>query len=109
MALNLVLLGPPGAGKGTQAARLTRAWGIPHISTGAILREAVKAATPLGLQVKAIMESGGLVDDEVITRIVFERLEQPDVKGGFPWTDFRGPWRRRSRSTRSWPAGRRSS
>src|SRR5512139_2737628 len=83
MAFNLVMLGPPGAGKGTQAARLARRWAIPHISTGAMLREAVKADTPLGRQVKAIMDSGGLIDDDTITRIVDERLAQPDAKGGF--------------------------
>lgn len=77
------MLGPPGAGKGTQAVRLARTWAIPHISTGTILREAVKAATPLGLTVKAIIESGALVDDETITRIVCERLDQPDAAGGF--------------------------
>lgn len=77
------MLGPPGAGKGTQAARLARTWSIPHISTGAILRDAVKAGTPLGLEVKAIIESGGLIDDATITRIVCERLEQPDAARGF--------------------------
>jgi adenylate kinase len=81
--VNLVMLGPPGAGKGTQAGRLARIWSIPHISTGAMLRDAVKAATPLGLEVQAIMESGGLIDDATITRVVFERLQQPDVRGGF--------------------------
>jgi adenylate kinase len=83
MSLNLILLGPPGAGKGTQAVRLARRWNIPHISTGAMLRDAVKAATPLGLQVKAIIESGGLIDDDTITRLVFERLNAPDARGGF--------------------------
>jgi adenylate kinase len=83
MAFNLVMLGPPGAGKGTQAARLARLWSIPHISTGAMLREAVKSDTPLGREVKAIMESGGLIDDDVITRIVCERLALPDAAGGF--------------------------
>ena len=83
MSLNLVVLGPPGAGKGTQAVRLARTWSIRHISTGAILRDAVKAATPLGLEIKAIMESGGLIDDSTITRIVCERLGQPDVASGF--------------------------
>ena len=83
MALNLVMLGPPGAGKGTQAVRLARTWTIPHISTGAILREAVKAGTPLGLEVKAVIETGGLIDDETITRIVCDRLAQPDAAGGF--------------------------
>jgi adenylate kinase len=81
--LNLVLLGPPGAGKGTQAARLTRLWRIPHISTGAILRDAIKAGTPLGREVQAIIERGGLIDDDTITRIVCERLQQPDAAAGF--------------------------
>jgi len=83
MELNLVMLGPPGAGKGTQARQLRRRWNIPHISTGAMLREAVQAGTPLGREVAAIMETGGLIDDEVITRVVTERLEQPDTKRGF--------------------------
>lgn len=78
-----MILGPPGAGKGTQAVRLARRWHIPHISTGAILREAIKEGTPLGLQVKAILDSGGLVDDALITRIVCERLEKPDASSGF--------------------------
>jgi adenylate kinase len=79
----LVMLGPPGAGKGTQARQLRRRWNIPHISTGAMLREAVQAGTPLGREVAAIMETGGLIDDEVITRVVTERLGQPDTKRGF--------------------------
>jgi adenylate kinase len=83
MELNLVMLGPPGAGKGTQARQLRRRWDIPHISTGAMLREAVQAGTPLGREVAAIMESGGLINDEVITRVVTERLEQPDTSNGF--------------------------
>ena len=77
------MFGPPGAGKGTQAVRLARMWAIPHISTGALLREAVRAETPLGLEVKAIMAGGGLVDDGLITRVVQERLRQPDTKPGF--------------------------
>jgi adenylate kinase len=83
MELNLVMLGPPGAGKGTQARQLRRRWDIPHISTGAMLREAVQAATPLGREVGAIMESGGLIDDDVITRVVNERLQQEDARAGF--------------------------
>src|SRR4029077_3271896 len=83
MELNLVMLGPPGAGKGTQARQLRRRWNIPHISTGAMLREAVQAGTPLGREVAAIMETGGLIDDEGITRVVTERLAQPDTKRGF--------------------------
>ena len=83
MELNLVMLGPPGAGKGTQARQLRRKWNIPHISTGAMLREAVQAGTPLGREVAGIMDSGGLIDDEVVTRVVTERIAQPDTKPGF--------------------------
>jgi len=83
MELNLVMLGPPGAGKGTQARQLRRKWNIPHISTGAMLREAVAAGTPLGREVAVIMEGGGLVDDDVITRVVRDRLSQPDTRAGF--------------------------
>ena len=78
-----MLLGPPGAGKGTQAARLARSWRIPHISTGAMLREAVQAGTPLGVQVKAVMERGGLIDDGLITQVVGARLQRPDATVGF--------------------------
>ena len=81
--LNLILLGPPGAGKGTQARQLRRKWNIPHISTGAMLREAVQAGTPLGLEVAAIMERGDLISDDLITRVVTERLAQPDTRTGF--------------------------
>jgi len=81
--LKLIMLGPPGAGKGTQAARLARLWRIPHISTGAILREAVKAGTPLGREVQAIVESGRLIPDETITRVVCDRLGRADASRGF--------------------------
>ena len=83
MELNLVMLGPPGAGKGTQARQLRKRWNIPHISTGAMLREAVEAGTPLGREVGAIMDSGGLIDDDVITRVVNDRLHQQDARMGF--------------------------
>ncbi len=83
MALNLVLLGPPGAGKGTQAVRLARTWGIPHISTGTMLREAVKSGSGLGRQVQTIIESGGLIDDAMITEVVRQRLQAADVQSGF--------------------------
>ena len=74
MALNLVMLGPPGAGKGTQAKRLAAARRIPHISTGDMLREAVAAGTEIGRRAKAVMEQGGLVSDEIILGVVRERL-----------------------------------
>jgi adenylate kinase len=83
MALNLIMLGPPGAGKGTQAERFAKGRGIPKISTGDILREAVKAGTPLGLQAKAIMDRGELVGDDVMIGIVRERLDRADVAPGF--------------------------
>ena len=81
--LNLIMLGPPGAGKGTQASHLTRRWRIPHISTGAMLRDAVRAGTPLGREVESIVASGSLIDDGLITRIVEERLSLPDTARGF--------------------------
>jgi adenylate kinase len=81
--LELILLGPPGAGKGTQAARLARRFGIPHIATGDMLREAVRKGTPLGRQAEAIMARGDLVPDDVVIGIVAERLAEPDAQGGF--------------------------
>ncbi|HTF35752.1 MAG TPA: adenylate kinase [Myxococcota bacterium] len=79
----LLLLGPPGAGKGTQAQRLKTRLGVPQISTGEMLRAAQAAGTELGRQVKAIMERGELVPDDVVTRVVEERLGQPDAQKGF--------------------------
>jgi adenylate kinase len=81
--VNIVLLGPPGAGKGTQAAQIRRRRAIPHISTGAMLREAIQGGTPLGLEVKQIIESGRLIGDDVITRLALDRLRDPDAAGGF--------------------------
>ena len=81
--MRLVLLGPPGAGKGTQAVALKQALGIPHISTGDMLRAAIAAGTPVGMQAKAIVESGGLVPDEMIGEVVRQRLAQADAAGGF--------------------------
>lgn len=81
--MRLILLGPPGAGKGTQSVVLSREFKIPHISTGDILREAVKEALPLGLKAKSYMDKGELVPDEVVTGIVVERLKRPDTKSGF--------------------------
>lgn len=81
--MKLILLGPPGAGKGTQAKMLTERYGIPQISTGDILRAAVKEGTPMGIQAKACMDAGSLVPDEVVVGIVRERLQQPDCAAGF--------------------------
>ena len=81
--MNLILLGAPGAGKGTQAEMLTQQLGIPSISTGNMLREAMANGSALGKQVKAIMESGALVPDDVILSIVAQRVAQPDCKNGF--------------------------
>jgi adenylate kinase len=78
-----VLLGPPGSGKGTQAARLAGQFAIPHISTGDILRAAVKAGTPLGRQVAGIMTAGGLVSDALVSDLVRDRLAEPDTLHGF--------------------------
>ena len=83
MALNLIMLGPPGAGKGTQAERFARGRGIPKISTGDILREAVQVGTALGLRAKATMDRGELVSDDVMIGIVQERLDRPDARPGF--------------------------
>ena len=83
MARRILFLGPPGAGKGTQAAMLARALGVPHISTGAILREAVAAGTDLGKQVSAIMQAGDLVSDDLVVAIVDERLAAPDAQCGY--------------------------
>ncbi|HEX6613764.1 MAG TPA: adenylate kinase [Rhodanobacteraceae bacterium] len=81
--MRIVLLGAPGSGKGTQAARLKETLGIAHISTGDLLRAAVKAGTPLGLKAKAVMESGQLVSDEIVLGMLEERLAQPDTRAGF--------------------------
>ena len=81
--MKLIMLGAPGAGKGTQAAVLTEKFGIPSISTGNILRAAVKDGTPVGLEAKSYMDAGKLVPDEVIIEITVERLAQPDCKNGF--------------------------
>jgi adenylate kinase len=81
--LNLILLGPPGAGKGTQAAQLTQDFAIPHISTGDILRAAVASETPLGKEAKRYMDSGELVPDHVIIGVVLERIAQDDARDGF--------------------------
>ncbi len=81
--MNIVLLGPPGAGKGTQAKQLAQKLGLPHISTGDILRQNVAGATVLGKEAKDYMNKGLLVPDELVTKMLSERLSQPDVKKGF--------------------------
>jgi adenylate kinase len=86
--MRLILLGPPGAGKGTQAAFITRKFGIPQISTGDMLRAAVKAQTPLGLAAKKIMDAGGLVSDDLIIGLVRDRLQQPDCQKGYLFDGF---------------------
>jgi len=86
--LNLIVLGPPGAGKGTQAERFARSRGIPKISTGDILRDAVAEGTELGRRAKSIMERGELVGDDVMIAIVRERLERSDTQGGFVLDGF---------------------
>ena len=80
--LILVVLGKQGAGKGTQCERLSAAYGLPHVSTGDILRAAVRAASPLGLEVAAVLEAGALVSDELVNRLVAERLGEPDAAPG---------------------------
>jgi adenylate kinase len=81
--MRLVLLGPPGAGKGTQSARLVAKYGIPQLSTGDMLRAAVAAETPIGREAKAIMDSGALVSDQVVIGIIGQRIDEPDAAKGF--------------------------
>ena len=86
--MRLILLGPPGAGKGTQAAFICKQFSIPQISTGDMLRAAVKAGTPLGVAAKKVMDSGALVGDDIIIGLVKERIAQPDCANGFLFDGF---------------------
>ena len=80
--MRLILLGPPGAGKGTQATRLTEKYDIPQLSTGDMLRAAVKAQTPIGIKAKVVMDSGALVSDEIVVGIIAERIALDDARNG---------------------------
>jgi adenylate kinase len=86
--MRVILLGGPGAGKGTQAAFITQRYGVPQISTGDMLRAAVKAGTPLGLAAKAVMDRGDLVSDDIIIGLVKERIQQDDCRKGFLFDGF---------------------
>jgi adenylate kinase len=86
--MRLILLGPPGAGKGTQAGFITQAYGIPQVSTGDMLRAAIAAKTPVGLAAKAVMDSGALVSDDIIIALVKERLKAPDCAKGYLFDGF---------------------
>ena len=86
--MKLILLGPPGAGKGTQAAFIKEHFKIPQISTGDMLRAAVSAGTPLGLAAKQVMDSGALVSDDIIIGLVRDRLQQPDCRAGYLFDGF---------------------
>ena len=86
--MRLILLGAPGAGKGTQATFIKEKFGIPQISTGDMLRAAVKAGTPLGIEAKKVMDAGGLVSDEIIINLVKERLKEADCNKGYLFDGF---------------------
>ena len=88
MSARVIFLGAPGAGKGTQARGLAAEWGVPQVATGDMLREAVGAKTPLGLEAKRHMDSGGLVPDDVVIGLVAERLARPDARAGFVLDGF---------------------
>jgi adenylate kinase len=81
--VNIILFGPPGSGKGTQAQFIVEKYGVPQISTGDMLRAAVKAQSPLGIMAKSVMDTGGLISDDIVLGLVKERVSQPDCASGF--------------------------
>lgn len=101
--MKLVLLGPPGAGKGTQATGIAEKYAIPHISTGDIFRYNIKNETELGREVKSYLDQGALVPDTLTVRIVKDRLNQADCANGFYWTVFPAPSHRRRRWMKACP------
>ena len=90
--MNILLLGPQGSGKGTQAKRISEEYGVPHIATGDMLRTAIEADTPLGRQLKPILDSGRLVSDELMIQLIRNRLEEPDAAEGFVLDGFPRTW-----------------
>ena len=88
MAVDIVILGPPGAGKGTQASRIAEETGLPHVATGDMLRAAVAHETPLGLRVKPVLDAGDLVPDDLMIGLIRERLARPDTASGFVLDGF---------------------
>ena len=103
--MRLVLLGPPGAGKGTQATRIAKRFAVPQLSTGDMLREAVASGSALGARVKDIMERGDLVPDDVVIAVVADRMDHSDAANGFVLDGFPGPWRKPSPLIGNWQPG----
>jgi len=89
--MRIILLGPPGSGKGTQAQRLVKRYGIVQLSTGEMLRAAVAAGTPVGLRAKDVMANGALVPDDIVVGIISDRIDQADARNGFILDGFPGP------------------